>query len=246
MACEFCQEFQGTQFPLRDELAAYGIEDRTVVRGRRARAFAGLGPISLGYALVSPVAHVTCLADVDAETLLEIEHQRRQISQALRATYGSATCFEHGSRLEGRSGACYDHAHLHVIGGQPDLRSAAREVGREFPFDRLTQLPSICAGASDYLLLGTDDGQFYAYEVCAELPSQFFRQRWAREVPGATSYDWGVTPNYKLLSDTVEFFQKHLSQERAEASDCNGRSARPGQRPSLRPRQGNDRASANI
>jgi diadenosine tetraphosphate (Ap4A) HIT family hydrolase len=219
-ACEFCQEFQDTPFPLQAALAAHGIDDRTVARGTNARAFAGLGPLSMGYVLISPVAHVTCLADVDTETILEIEHHRRRVSEALRARYGSATCFEHGSRREGGGGACYDHAHLHVVGGQPDLRSVARNYGREIPFDDLTRILGICAGSSDYLLIGTEEGRFYAYEVRGEVPSQLFRQRWAQEVGGIESYDWAVIPNYGLLLDTVEFFRRHLDQERAEACDA--------------------------
>lgn len=205
--CEFCQEFRGAPYPIRDSLAKNGIADRRIAQGQRSIAFVGLGPLSVGYALICPIDHKRCLADLDVETLREIDAICSQVIFALIELEGAASCFEHGSRFGGRGGACYDHAHLHAIGGGADLRAAARELGREIEIDGLAALPKACEGLEEYLLIHTGDRKTFLYEVSAIVPSQFFRQRWAWAL-GADSYDWGVSPNYSLMRDSLDFYRR--------------------------------------
>ena len=207
--CEFCAEFRGKETPFLLSLRMNGISNRILLDRDNVVSFVGLGPIALGYCLICPLHHYQCLADVPKEVLVEMDRQRRILSDAIRSYHGSVSCFEHGSRSkEFKCGACYDHAHLHLIGGAPALRTAAATRYPECRVDGIVELPNYCNELTEYLFLMSDDESSFVYRASENVPSQFFRRCWAESLGLSNcEYDWALNPNFELMRQSVEFFR---------------------------------------
>jgi diadenosine tetraphosphate (Ap4A) HIT family hydrolase len=204
--CDFCQEFQGYETWLDQALLRRaGLTDRILLRKNGVVSLVGVGPITSGYVLILPEAHYYSIGAVSEDILAEITSQKQQIVDLLQREFGSAICFEHGaiSSTE-RGGACVDHAHLHVIPGCENFR---KYVDADFDgkiINNLSELKRFVVAQYPYLYLEDTDGSKHVYALPIQVPSQYFRQVWAKAVGQPDAWDWALFPNYELMRQTFD------------------------------------------
>jgi hypothetical protein len=107
---------------------------------------------------------------------------------------GSALIFEHGEPESGpaRTGACIDHAHLHIL---PGMGRFLDRVATHFQFDttyRSLEDAMLEADRNGYHLIGAigEETEIHLRSISGPVPSQFLRRIIARAIGTRDSWDW--------------------------------------------------------
>jgi diadenosine tetraphosphate (Ap4A) HIT family hydrolase len=211
--CEFCQQFLGAQTPLTIELDTKLSASSILLRGNGVITMAGVGPLTPGYALISPEEHYYSLGELPDVLLAEVTRQKEAITDILTHEFGSAICFEHGAiNSEVRGGSCIDHAHLHIIQGFPGFRELISKNYAEVELEDMGDLKRFVQQGKPYLFIQDVDGCRYAYDIPNRIPSQYLRRIWARAVGRPKEWDWELFPNYELMNDTIKVIGSHIKK----------------------------------
>jgi ATP adenylyltransferase len=187
--CSFCE------LPGREE---------TVLRGTGVSAVPSLGAYVEGWTLVVPDEHVQAIADLSPGSRAAFDEAVDFLRQRITDTYGPVISFEHGSVGSGRTAGCgVDHAHLHIVPHDIDIRGAVAalvaEVG-SFAWERCERLPTRGA-PSDYVWISDGTGSWIAYAEV--LPSQVIRRAIARQL-GIQTWDWKQDHRMDNVTATLE------------------------------------------
>lgn len=183
MFCAFCKEFDEE----RTE------ESRIIWENRDFLLLPTIGCLRPGYCLLMPVDHVMSFAKLSEATLSESECLIEKHRSTLKGVFGKTIIAEHGPGSYCRKGAsCCDHAHLHLIPVQDQLRKVCRiyeEIGG--PPTVLKSFTSIKDYADDpYLLLSPEVGVYWVWTNTDDFRSQFVRWVVARVSGIEEQYDW--------------------------------------------------------
>jgi hypothetical protein len=169
----------------------------------------GLGGLSVGYVLLSPLEHHTSL-------VAAVPQQRayghdfvgfvQSVLSYLEAKFGRLTFWEHGGTTDPsvRRSACVEHAHLHIVPGALELplppdHSEHSGIGMAL---------SALAGRNDrndtYLLMGYTSGPcFTGRDVRV---SQYYRREWARLLGKGDNWDYLISEDHAITRETIKMF----------------------------------------
>ncbi len=209
VSCVFCIE------SVRPEYANVFLEKgwpycgRTIWSGEHVFAVPGLGPQVFPYALILPRRHIGALSEVSAGERSEVL-SALSFLESLNVFEGPMlSVFEHGSCKGDASGACLEHAHLHVVSGRFGVVEALQsdhDVAR-VTFDKERTI----ACREDYLFAGHFDGEKIEGVVAdaAAEQSQYFRRAIA-DMIGNPRWDWRemMNPDFMRLFMHVAVRQK--------------------------------------
>lgn len=167
--------------------------EAALVESEFALAIPSLGSLVEGWVLVVPRTHVLSLAEVARGDQHRFSHFVDRVRALMGATYGRWVEFEHGPGGLGRLAGCgVDHAHLHLVPVDVDLREAARGLDPTVDSLRWTSAEwpwsGPAASGTDYLYVRDVDGSSWLAHG-RQIPSQLFRRVIARHV-GSASWDW--------------------------------------------------------
>jgi diadenosine tetraphosphate (Ap4A) HIT family hydrolase len=115
--CLFCSYASWTQ--------ESPLENRVLYESNHYYVKPALGSFVPGYCLVIPKRHVLSISCLTRTELRDLDILRRDLVDFLSGALDSnVICFEHGP-CDGtfRAGACYEHAHLHVLPWRDDPSS---------------------------------------------------------------------------------------------------------------------------
>ncbi|MDN4639928.1 hypothetical protein QCD70_06715 [Agreia sp. PsM10] len=155
-----------------------------------------------GWLLAFPAVHVLSLADLSFDDWDGFSELLENARSLLRGAYGSTVMFEHGSAGVGRLAACgVDHAHMHLVPLDIDLRAAisnlAGELG-EFEWTRIEGRVEPIA-EEDYIFISDRTGSWVTRS--SHLPSQVVRRAIALEL-GISEWDWKKDARPGTVSST--------------------------------------------
>jgi diadenosine tetraphosphate (Ap4A) HIT family hydrolase len=176
-------------------------EDEIFARCETAYAKPALGQFIEGYSLIVPFAHERSLSCLASEELELIEKFKTEVCDLLGRVYGvPVKVFEHGcgQRGPGRAGSCIDHAHLHLVPAEVELR---RVLGEQFPSRRLDGLAGLRAFEGlpfGYVYL-EEEGERMVFELDRQVPSQLVRRLIAGLKSLGTSWDWRYYPHRERI-----------------------------------------------
>jgi diadenosine tetraphosphate (Ap4A) HIT family hydrolase len=174
--CILCDIVAGAPWvPFRSLFSAEDVASEVILESEHFIVIADIGPIVEGYALIVTKNHILSLACMEPKQLEEFAIVQEKIRSAQVLTYGSSISFEHGSGKENeRSGACIDHAHMHVV---PVHRDPSPEILGRFDFIQLEHLSQLCPHVDHpgYLYYEDSSGRKWG-ATPASVPRQFFRQ----------------------------------------------------------------------
>jgi len=166
-----------------------------------------LGSLVEGWLLVVPRRHFICMGALPAELVHELEETKVMVARNLRHQYGEVYAFEHGPNMIERPVGCgVDHAHLHLVPLDFDLKSATRSF---MPPEAQWKSASweSCQAAfhegKDYLYLEQPLGTGHI-ATHTTLGSQIFRRAIATHVGSPQRFNWREYPNVEVISRTIQ------------------------------------------
>lgn len=199
-SCPFCAEH------LEQSTSPFDI---TLAQTDAARLLPALGTLTPGYLLVSSSEHVPSMADLDLDTLRTIISWTSAISGRLAVEFGEYLLFEHGSCHSQPSGACINHAHIHLV-------PLARELGpillRSAPWRRVETVEEVVLyKRCSYLHLTINEQSWI-------LPNPTLGSQWLRRKIGdllrTELWDWALDPGIDFYNETIARLEREslLSQ----------------------------------
>lgn len=169
---------------------------RLIRRTSVVDVLAGLGSVIPGYVLLMPRRHVRSIGEL---TIPEISHvfdaAWRMADRIVRVFGGSVVLVEHGSsgHEHGPSGACIDHAHIHLFPLDTGINPSLFKVADIRPINDLAELSALARQRKNYYYCASDRAKGYL-AVEPELRSQQARRTWATAVGRPYEWDWGLFP----------------------------------------------------
>jgi diadenosine tetraphosphate (Ap4A) HIT family hydrolase len=214
--CSLCAELSGEGDPLHVRMIASAPPSRVLAETANFVVVPSLGPLATGHVMVVPRRHRLAVLAMPAAQVIECEGLVDRCVRRLKALYRSnVVVFEHGSArgAEGYSGACVEHAHLHVVPGPREFVARAQ---RDFaPWEAAMNLRDLDAPSSDeaYLLVGCDPGRFayHLHRRPGPVPSQFLRQLYACLVGRSDAWDWRQFPGPDAFLRTMADWTSDLA-----------------------------------
>ena len=189
--CPFCQQFgRAGGVGLYHRVAGVHA-NRTIYEDDEFVVVPTLGQIVKGWLLIIPRQHVMALAGLPGQNQHSFLSLVARVRQAVSKHFGQPFLFEHGS-VDGsaRSGACVEHAHLHVVPWSTDI---APEAARWLDLHNLPGgLSSLLANPplSSYVFYERVDRAAYLAQPNSPVPCQLVRRLVATAIGYPESWDW--------------------------------------------------------
>lgn len=134
--CSFCNEFGGGELNnffdiyLKDKCEELGINSRIVAQTRYFNILPMIGPLVPGYLLIVPKEHYLSFAHLPIELLEEVKLVCQELRKVFSTHYTTPVIFEHGPMsATKKGGCCTDHAHLHVVAVDCDVKDQFSKFG---------------------------------------------------------------------------------------------------------------------
>lgn len=174
--------------------------------GRPFALLASAGALSVGHALLCPVAHVRSVAALGpdgAQVLLDVAERAAGQLEALTGV--PVHCFEHGNALDGHRVACsVEHAHMHLLPGDLELDAAIDKVATWLPAPWSARALSEMTQGREYLLYRRPDGRVRIWISDGQpIPSQLMRRLAARALGCPEEWNWRAHPALVRTAETV-------------------------------------------
>lgn len=172
--------------------------DQILAEGPSVHLVPALGMLVPGYLLVTTKDHRLSMADLGSQGLVELGAWIDGITAALSATFGQYLIFEHGSCAGESSGACVDHAHIHLI---PASASFATKILALAPWNELPSFSALASFSQESYAYFSFAGHHYAM-ARPRLGSQWIRRQIASHI-GTDLWDWAIDPGTAALRKTL-------------------------------------------
>ena len=191
-SCLLCDELNGEK-ALSARLGLYAsAQQKVLLQSRNFVLIPDISPLVPGHTLIVSKHHVSCYAALEAELAEEFEAFKDQVVAHYESRLRRPALFEHGSLASVvRSGACVQHAHVHVLPLVLPLSSWSKAHGVvrhcANPFSRAGILGTI---PEDYLAFESAQGTGGVVTgLRSTLPCQFLRRQVARHLD-LQHWDW--------------------------------------------------------
>lgn len=165
-----------------------------------------LGSLVEGWALIVPKKHFICIGAFPNDLFRELEQTKSAVAQTLSQHYGQVCAFEHGPNSVNRQVGCgVDHAHLHLVPLDFDLRKAAEGfTPSELHWTpaTLNSCRTVFRGGWDYLYIEQPLGHGYIAAHKA-LGSQILRKAVAAHLGVPEEFNWRDFPQFETISRTI-------------------------------------------
>jgi ATP adenylyltransferase len=167
-----------------------------------------LGALVEGWVLIVTKQHAIAMGALSDPLLSELNNLKWQVAGALSEHYNSSVCvFEHGPSQEGcRLGCGVDHAHMHIVPIEFDLR---RAVGPYMPHRtewrpaHLLDCRAAFESSTGYLYFEQPIG-FGQIATAADFESQLFRRAIATTIGLAEQFRWREHPQLRNVEATIQ------------------------------------------
>jgi ATP adenylyltransferase len=203
LVCRFCPEIHDLGNDEFHRLVTPHIESRIVRATSEFVVFPALGALAPGHLLIVPRLHCLAIGQLPSAFFPELESLMLETTRVLEQTYGSSCIvFEHGA-VSSRAGCCVDHAHLHVVPADIDVRERLQAMYKEVVISQLEELAGFAERQLSYLFIQLPSGQRFAYEAPLVV-SQLLRRLVADAIGVPERWDWAANLEPELLMRTLQ------------------------------------------
>jgi diadenosine tetraphosphate (Ap4A) HIT family hydrolase len=208
--CEFCAEVRHRDVNnfFRVILPEGAYRRAVLYENGGAAVIPSVGALTPGHVLVVPIGHYHSFAQLPPASFKAAMHAANDALAALRETYAvDVVAFEHGP-VDGatNSGACSDHAHLHLLplpgglmGNGPVDSLPWRQMSAESLFGAARAFTKDERG---YVALW-DRGAWHIAPG-EQVVSQHLRRVIADKLGRSDQWDWSVFPNVEEVVRTID------------------------------------------
>ena len=138
MECSFCSEINNKEennffdIYLKKEFEEAGLESRIVATTKNFVIMPMVGPLVPGYLLIVPKDHYLSISQLPKEQVEELKTIKQELQKVFNETYGKCVFYEHGAlSCSLKGGSCSDHAHLHIVAVDVDVKEQFSKYGYE-------------------------------------------------------------------------------------------------------------------
>jgi len=175
--------------------------DTIIARSQWGRLVPAVGMMVQGYFLVVTEEHLLSMSQAEPQLISETYLWADSLTSRLEMMFGKYMIVEHGSCSTSSSGACIDHAHLHLV-------PLADRVGQRLLSDstmkwKYVRDVSTIAEQRDagYVTLRIDGQTWLSNET--GIPSQWLRRQLAVAL-NQEIWDWALAPREATLRQTLD------------------------------------------
>jgi diadenosine tetraphosphate (Ap4A) HIT family hydrolase len=157
-----------------------------------------VGMMVPGYLLVTTQEHVLSMGDLGARHLEDLGPWLDEVRSILAPRFGEYLTFEHGSSVADRTGACIEHAHLHLIPLAEQLSERLRSAASWTILPGFPDLANYGGASYAYLHVSGD------HLALAEpgLGSQWIRREAGKHLD-RDDWDWSLQWDEQQLKETL-------------------------------------------
>ncbi len=209
--CTFCNEIFGLEVNnffklyLEDEFTKKGLTSRIVAESKNFLLMPMVGPLVPGYLLLVPKNHYLSFAHMSTKLLKEAEMIKQVMQQIFSDEYTIPVIFEHGPMSKERSGGCCsDHAHLHIVAVNVDVREKIENFGLKLR--KLSFFPDVKEQVKrdvPYLYYENQKGEKYLIDAPV-IHGQFIRKLIANEIGYTHLSSWRDNHQIPWMIDIVK------------------------------------------
>jgi diadenosine tetraphosphate (Ap4A) HIT family hydrolase len=166
------------------------------------------GALVAEWLLIVPRTPCFSVAELDGHRRSHLLAIADDVSARMSARAGAAVMFEHGARCSGTASGCgVDQAHLHVVGGAPDLLN--RIIGRvgEVAWSAVDRADPWLAAPPDADYLMVRDHERAVRALVRDPTSQRLRRALADALGRGHEWDYRSHPNASNARRTKEIFR---------------------------------------
>ena len=188
--CTFCDQFLSHKsHGICGEIFGSDFR-REIYEDKHFVVVAALGQIIEGCLLIIPRMHYYSISALPNQIQDNFREITERVRERLRKDYGSAILLEHGSVTQmGCAGACIEHAHLHAVPINIDIKSIVSTSFRPILIPSLKDLWSSPPN-KDYLYYESTNSECFLFEPEKPLPCQYFRRIVAAAIGCPNDWDW--------------------------------------------------------
>ena len=210
--CSLCSELSGGHPPLHRCLSADAPASRVLKESQHWVVVPSLGPLVVGHLMLVSKVHKRSVLSSSLPAIQDCDRLLGLCGLRLTKLYSKGVVvFEHGAGNQERSGACIDHAHLHVLPGPERFVDVVLNEFVNWTAGRsLSELrESVLSGAA-YLLVGSIQLERIQLHILDEpIPSQYLRRAHAEEVRTAGHWDWRREARLRVFADTIQDWRNY-------------------------------------
>lgn len=197
--CDLCEETFHDGTAVTGSCIDTGLKDgysRLIRRTSVVDVLAGLGAVIPGYVLLLPRRHVRSVGELNASEMLHIFDEAWKMADRITKVFGgSVIVVEHGSsgHEHGPSGACIDHAHMHLFPLDAGTDPALFNLPGSRPVEGLSELSILARTGKNYYYCASSCAKGYLAAEPRPV-SQQARRIWAQAVGRRDEWDWALFP----------------------------------------------------
>jgi ATP adenylyltransferase len=175
-----------------------------------------LGPVVPGHTLLCPKHHLRSFAELwldgpdERNTLAMLLDLKVRATRILRSIYGFPVhTFEHGSAITGARILCsVEHAHLHLLPTDADIRSTVVNDSRWVPVGSESVRATAAAAGREYLYYEDPNGAAFLATTTSGFESQYMRRLFASALGNDSEWNWREHPK---VDATVNAFRAFVT-----------------------------------
>ena len=183
MECSFCSEINGKEennffdIYLKEKFEKEGLNSRIVATTHKFVIMPMVGPLVPGYLLIVPKDHYLSISQLPKEQIEELKIVKEELKKVFEKHYGKSVFYEHGAlSCSAKGGSCSDHAHLHIVAVDIDVKDKFGQYGYELrKLDDYSEIINQKQRNIPYLYYENQKGEMFLADAPI-VESQFIRK----------------------------------------------------------------------
>lgn len=205
--CSLCDEIGGSSSHFGDDYCDLVESGSTCIACTNTFIVVpSIGALNESHVMIVPRFHTKSLAENIAESVSELAQLMQCLSEfAARKYEWRLVFFEHGTgNAVDTSGACVEHAHLHVVRAVPGLGKLLLDASWT-PLLSIRDLSMVADRSHGYLYFRDDTGNSFVLNNPRVQP-QHFRKCYSALQGGSAAWNWRLNFRLSALRSVVDTY----------------------------------------
>ena len=219
MECSFCSEINGKEennffnIYLKDEFGKEGLNSRIVATTHNFVIMPMVGPLVPGYLLIVPKNHCLSISQLAQNQIEELKIIKEELKKVFEQKYGKSVFYEHGAlSCSAKGGSCSDHAHLHIVAVDTDVKDKFHKYGYELrELKNYNKIINQKQRNIPYLYYENQNGEMFLADAPI-VESQFIRKLIAKDINALDRALWNENIRKDWMIEIVKTLRPHFDK----------------------------------
>ena len=219
MECSFCSEINGKEennffdIYLKEEFEKEGLNSRIVATTHKFVIMPMVGPLVPGYLLIVPKDHYLSISQLPKEQIEELKIVKEELKKVFEEHYGKSVFYEHGAlSCSAKGGSCSDHAHLHIVAVDIDVKDKFGQYGYELrKLDDYSEIINQKQRNIPYLYYENQKWEMFLADAPI-VESQFIRKLIAKDIDALDRALWNENIRIDWMIEIVKKLRPHFEK----------------------------------